>query len=911
MTPLPFDKSSTISDTKKSFIIQAPAGSGKTTLLVKRYLSLLAKVNNPEEIIAITFNRKAAAEIKLRIIELLSKPNDILARNAINQSNQKNWDILNNLHRLRIQTIDSLCYSILKKLPVLDEDRELPFWSIVESSELDNLYLKAAQDTLRSLDRSILQEEELKNILYHLNNDWQQAERLLVNLLRSRESWLPHLIGLKNTPNYRQLLESELINLIQEAIQTVMNLFPKPIFILLLEILTFIQEYSLAPPIFLNELNNPATPSIAWLSGLAEFLLTKNKKPTWRQSFTKKEGLKFKDKSQLKIAKDKINSLIKELEPNERLRDALAELADLPPERYSEPEWQITETLLKLLPLMVAHLKLIFKKNRKLDYTEIAMAASRALGTLTSPSDLALLLDYQLKHILIDEFQDTSTLHYRLFEQLTSLWQTNDNEHSIFIVGDPMQSIYRFREAEVGLFLRCKNFGIGNVKPYSVALKENFRTNSQLLNWLNDNLSRIFPKTDDITLGKIAFLPASSTKNPNLPARVTVTLFKNLDDSSDEPNDKSHLETQETAYLIKNIKELSNKAPNETIGIIARTRKHLSDLIFALKKHKLSYKIHEHLKLDKNWVIQDLFSLTKALANLNDRLSWVAVLRAPWCGLTLKDIHTIANYNSQNSIWYNLNRCHSEQLLIEHSRAASFISLMLPVVEQVRRLPWKELLTKAWLRLGGPATLNTEDELVYAEAYFELIEEQLNIDLLRQKISDLQLPPPDVNSSIQLMTIHKAKGLEFDHVIIPKVDRSTKVDEHKLLSWLEITKTNGKTELIIAPLSQTSNSVYQYLRKIDRKKASYEATRLLYVGLTRAKKSILLTGIDTQQPEAGSFLEQLRRSPNLKNLEEKSSNDTNTSSDTPHHQTDPNHYLTRLASTWQSPVEISLPPTIE
>ena len=83
------------------------------------------------------------------------------------------------------------------------------------------------------------------------------------------------------------------------------------------------------------------------------------------------------------------------------------------------------------------------------------MAAENALGNNENPSDLALFMDYKIQHLLIDEFQDTSITQYRLIEKLIIGWQPNDGR-TIFAVGDPMQSIYRFRQAEVGLFLRTQ-----------------------------------------------------------------------------------------------------------------------------------------------------------------------------------------------------------------------------------------------------------------------------------------------------------------------------------------------------------------------------------------------------------------------------------------------------------------------
>ena len=110
--------------------------------------------------------------------------------------------------------------------------------------------------------------------------------------------------------------------------------------------------------------------------------------------------------------------------------------------------------ILELLPLAAAHLKVVFAEHGETDFTEVAQAAVRALGTPEEPTDLLLALDTRIKHILVDEFQDTSYSQFELIERLTSGWQPDDGR-TLFLVGDPMQSIYRFREAKVALFLQA------------------------------------------------------------------------------------------------------------------------------------------------------------------------------------------------------------------------------------------------------------------------------------------------------------------------------------------------------------------------------------------------------------------------------------------------------------------------
>ena len=144
----------------------------------------------------------------------------------------------------------------------------------------------------------------------------------------------------------------------------------------------------------------------------------------------------------------------------EPLREALEALLRMPEERYTDDQWEVLGAILELLPRAAAQLKLVFAERGETDFTEIAQGAVRALGTPDNPTDLLLALDTRIKHILVDEFQDTSYSQYELLEKLTSGWERDDGR-TLFVVGDPMQSIYRFREAKVALFLQAWERGLG------------------------------------------------------------------------------------------------------------------------------------------------------------------------------------------------------------------------------------------------------------------------------------------------------------------------------------------------------------------------------------------------------------------------------------------------------------------
>src|SRR4051812_10567680 len=156
-------------DPRRSFIVQAPAGSGKTELLVQRYLRLLATVERPEEILAITFTRKAAAEMKGRVLNGLPS---VLEEGAI-------ADIA---PRLRVQTIDALCAALTRQMPVTARFGAQP--EIVQDAR--ELYQEAARRTL-ALEPA---NSPAEHLLTHLDNNLDTARELLAAMLARRDQWL-------------------------------------------------------------------------------------------------------------------------------------------------------------------------------------------------------------------------------------------------------------------------------------------------------------------------------------------------------------------------------------------------------------------------------------------------------------------------------------------------------------------------------------------------------------------------------------------------------------------------------------------------------------------------------------------------------------------------------------------------
>jgi hypothetical protein len=173
--------------------------------------------------------------------------------------------------------------------------------------------------------------------------------------------------------------------------------------------------------------------------------------------------------------------------------------------------------------------KWCFRCRGKADYVEIALRALRALGTADEPTDLALAFDYRLQHILVDEFQDTSFSQLDLLERLTGGWADGDGR-TLFCVGDPMQSIYRFRQAEVGLFIDLQQHGLRNLRLEPLRLEANFRSIPAIVDWINRVVPAVLAARNDAEQGAVQYSPSTATVAAGEGGGVQVHTFVNADE---------------------------------------------------------------------------------------------------------------------------------------------------------------------------------------------------------------------------------------------------------------------------------------------------------------------------------------------------------------------------------------------
>ena len=284
------------------------------------------------------------------------------------------------------------------------------------------------------------------------------------------------------------------------------------------------------------------------------------------------------------------------------------------------------EALLEVLPLAVAELQVVFQSRGQADYVEAALRALQALGTPDDPTDLALAFDYRLRHVLIDEFQDTSFAQLDLLERLTAGWMPGDGR-TLFCVGDPMQSVYRFRQAEVGLFLQLQREGLRNVPLTPLRLTVNFRSSARIIDWVNRVFPEVLAPQDDAELGAVKYSPSVAAK-PDQPRGVQIHASFSRD------------EREEAQQVVKIVRQ-ALRTDARSIAVLVSARSHVGSIGLSLNRAGIAFRAVEIEPLVERPVVQDLIALTRALVHPGDRTAWLAVLRAPWCGATLHDLHQL------------------------------------------------------------------------------------------------------------------------------------------------------------------------------------------------------------------------------------------------------------------------------
>lgn len=844
-------------DSTRSFIVQAPAGSGKTTVLTARLLNLLLCVEEPEEILAITFTRKAAAEMLARVVALLrphARPehaheieNWELARRVRERSQQRGWALEQSVNRLRIQTIDALNFWIASQLPA---SAGIGGQLKVTDDALE-LYQQAAQSMLTNAERDAELGPHVERLLSRADQNWSRLIGSFAQLLPLRAHWLAHLQD--SSEALLERVRRSLHDIADDALQELGRMLDGPLRALAANVVTraaqhlsadsapCLDQWRAQPVLLTTDRDH-----LLWWQELARLLLLKDGDGI-RKALNVGQGV---PKDDLPLKQD-AKALMAQLHACDGLLQALSDVAALPALELTDDAAQALRSIAVLLRHATAELQLSFAAAGRVDHVYIAGAARQALLSAGDPSELALRLGNRLRHILVDEFQDTSIRQLQTLELLTADWQPGDGR-TLFLVGDPMQSIYLFRETDVGLFLQAARGRLGSVPLQPLQLRQNFRSRPALVDFANRSFSALFPDQPDARYGAVTHLTSVAARSAPGTGGVQMHCLAPQQDA-------------EAICVREIVTRQLQRNPAVSIAVLVRSRQHALPITRQLLAAGISVEGVDLLPLSEVGVVQDLAALTRALRHDGDRIAWAAVLRSPYCGLTLADLEVLLGGAPNSTV---------RELLSQPERLAALSVDGQQRLERVRhilndpqiasdQLPGVQALEEVWRALGGPAACQDVTELSHARRYFDELAQRVmrdgwpEPDELERVLKKLYAEP--VTGTVQIMTIHKAKGLEFDLVILPGLNRSARGDEPALLRWVELPRADPSandllTDLLVAPMTpavaEHKDPLYQFIDRLRKHREEHEKLRLWYVAITRAREALHLVASvnDLAQP---------------------------------------------------------------
>jgi ATP-dependent exoDNAse (exonuclease V) beta subunit len=839
-------------DPQESFHLEAPAGSGKTTVLLDRFLALLSRVEAPEELLALTFTRKAAGELRTRVADLFRAREELGAaapeperrrRDLVQQAFRRHVDrtgYVGLLERLQIMTFHSFCARLLRLAP---QEAGVPLeFRLLEDHEeqwLKQEALEELQHRLADQPASHPVRLALVRRLVRLNNNWPRLAQELRELLGRRDGlgeFLQLARASRQEKAYRELLDERLRILVSRDLEELQAAFAGT-------------DLGAAWPEFWQALARQGAPLAgklpprlpgaapadlpAWQT-LAEVLLTQKGEP--RKVLSPRAGFPAG-------LSPRWPALVQDLPPE--VARQLHQLREFHLLAVSPGEVEAVQDLVILLGEALSLYQELLGRHQALDFIALEEAALRLLDT-GAPRDLLLSLDCRLRHLLVDEFQDTSQNQMTLLCRLLAGWEDGAGR-TLTVVGDPKQSIYGWRQAKLRLFLAARRglpceAGAFPLEPLFLAT--NFRATRTLIDWVN----QVFDTVMTGTLAEVEFHPAVPKPGAVEGPSPGLALFTGTEDL--DPRQA------EARWLAARVAQAATQCrPGEKIGVLLFARTHLTVYLEAFQNAGLAVRVREGLKLLDSRVVQYLHNLTRALTRPQDGVAWAALLRGPWGRHPLTFLARAAA--TPADLW-------PEKLgfLAEDPEAPPELRRRLAALRAARQRVGREplaALAARWLTeveaWEGLAAWEGPAGVANARTYLDLLAEaEAHLPEATLARTELILPevfqPPDPraqDSPVEVLTVHRAKGLEFDTVFVPHLDwQPLQVDLRNPPPFLleEVPGTSLYGLALARPYAQASHSpLYRALRHLKNRRVLAEARRVFYVAVTRARHRLRLSAV--------------------------------------------------------------------
>ncbi|MBW2070241.1 MAG: UvrD-helicase domain-containing protein [Deltaproteobacteria bacterium] len=858
-------------DIRRSFHLEAPAGSGKTWLLTARFLNLLAEVEHPGNILALTFTNKAAAEMKARLRELLERAgrgaaaanvaDGVLLAQAARVCRRHAAQLLAAPDGLQVKTFHSFCLELVQRAPL---EAGIPPGSRVMSDEQQRALLREAADEtinqLLDLHSTEPRRQAVVNWLLRLNNDSAALQHHVVELLARRDQ-LEDLLELIGSHRHRaslaEVLQQRLARLVQQRLHACARaLAATPL--------------GRNWPAFLGHLHEKGAAAGQLLPAELE-IRSWQVLPSWQAAaevMTTRAGTLRKRLGPATgfyagFNKSSWAEMLATLPPEIPL--LLHGLKDLPLPGTGELDLDSLYDLVLIMGEAVRIYGDLCRQQLLLDYIDLEQGALRIFNR-ENPADLHLYLDQKIKHLLVDEFQDTSRNQWLLIQYLCAGWPA-DSHRTLMLVGDPKQSIYGFRNAEVSLFVKAKQgvpvAGMGLFPLESLQLQTNFRSHPLLVDWCNQIFGETIMVHPDPSADEVEFIQAKAISKADA-AQLSLAIFS-------EEQEAAALRKAEAEWLAEMVRsQVQAGDSGGSIGILLFARTPLAVYMAALQQAGVAVQVQEGLLLSEQPEVQHLHQITLALSRPHDDVAWASLLRSPWCYLTLADFVQVAKIAA--SSW----RAKCCAAAAELPAVAELWNAMHKAQQRLGRQELATLVARVWQDLDGPAAVAAASStagVANCRRYLELLAEAEK-GIAEETIEEMELllenayspvDPAIAAAPVEMMTVHRAKGLEFDTVYLPFLDwdpLSGAAGSGPPYLLERLPEADGESLLALAPDRRQQNDssvrLFKLLQEISRRKQLAEAKRLFYVAATRAKKRLCLSGICGRGPKG---LKPRQRSP--------------------------------------------------
>lgn len=798
-----------INTIKSNVSLLAGAGSGKTYVLMKRFVQILrADLSvNPTNIVAITFTRKAADEIKGRVRQAVSE----CVEQAQNDLERLRWqEHLQKVESAPISTIHSLCSRILRDNPV--ETQLDPEFTILEDFEAQDFFKETLQQYLR---KNIKENAALRRLVqtYGVNSFVNQVTALgdkLSELVREDNLAEPYLKAKEELPALQQKLFAAVREVIEAREALGAKTKGRQTLTEAAGLLDEMQKQLLAPEPDCSLLDASGVVKVSGKALAAEL-------------------------TNLKNLRQELNNVLLNAKGCDLVQDWLAVLQEF-----------------------YACLSARKQENNVLFNDDLDLLAIEHLQ-----KNEALRQKYQerYKYIMVDEFQDTNERQRQLIYLLCG--NKLDNTNNLFIVGDVKQSIYRFRHADVSVFNRVKE-DIAQNAGKNLGMKTNFRSTQSIV----ESCNTAFCQLMDLPKEEICLEHHEGANTGGAKVCLLQVPYKSKDDDLGAKEDKWQKEAEAiAAYLQQELPKVEPQLrPGASKAILLRAMTHCEILRQTLQGYGINCVVVKGKGFYEQQEVLDILNLLAALRNRYASLELAGALRSNYFGL---DDATLTQlfWQTENDkpLWDVLQAVGSGELQLnlqpEQQALAMHAAERLRSLRQAAALmALPELFAQLWDELkpefvlsqqeNGPSKLaNVKKLRRLAQQYCQTKQASLaewlqNVKDLRASSSKEPAATVQADDALQIMTIHNSKGLEFDLVILPQLDKSVKGDTAsiKYLPGKEGEQGLLGIKVPDKEMQLQKSGVYEQAKARDSELEEAESRRLLYVAMTRAQKQLLMVG---------------------------------------------------------------------